>query len=87
MYCVKPIDKEAILKAAEETKAIITIEEHTNYGGMGSMVSQIVAGYKPIKVVNMCLPDAPVVTGKSQEVFDHYQLNSDGLVAKVKEII
>ena len=87
MYCVKPIDKEAVIKAAQETKAIITIEEHTSYGGMGSMVSQIVAENAPVKVVNMCLPDSPVVTGKSQEVFDHYHLNAEGIVAKVKAIL
>lgn len=87
MYCVKPLDEEAVLKAAKETKAIITIEEHTNYGGMGSLVSQLVAANVPVKVVNMCLPDAPVITGKSQEVFDYYHLNADGIAAKVKEIL
>ena len=87
MYCVKPIDKDAVLKAAKETKAIITIEEHTCYGGLGSIVSQIVAANNPVKVVNMCLPDAPVITGKSQEVFDYYGLNADGITAKAKEIL
>lgn len=87
MYCIKPIDKDAVLKAAKETKAIITIEEHTSYGGLGSIVSQIVAENCPKKVVNMCLPDAPVITGKSQEVFNYYHLNADGIVAKAKEII
>ena len=84
MYCVKPIDKEAVIKAAMETKMIVTIEEHTAFGGMGSMVSQIVAENAPVKVINMCLPDAPVVTGKSQEVFDHYHLNAQGIIDKIK---
>lgn len=87
MYCVKPIDKEAVIKAAQETKAIVTIEEHTSYGGMGSMVSQIVAENAPVKVINMCLPDSPVVTGKSQEVFDHYHLNAEGIVDKIKTLL
>lgn len=87
MYCVKPIDKEAVIKAAQETKAIVTIEEHTSYGGMGSMVSQIVAENAPVKVINMCLPDSPVVTGKSQEVFDHYHLNAAGIVDKIKTLL
>lgn len=87
MYCIKPIDKEAVIKAAKDTKAIITIEEHTSYGGMGSMISQIVSENNPIKVVNMCLPDSPVITGKSQEVFDYYKLNTLGLIEKVKELI
>jgi len=79
MYCVKPIDSEAIIKAAKETKAIITIEEHGAIGGMGAMVSQIVGSNKPIPVRNMALPDSPVITGKSQEVFDYYGLNAAGI--------
>ena len=87
MYCVKPIDEVAVLKAAQETKAIITVEEHTKYGGLGSMVSQIVAANFPKKVINLSLPDAPVVTGKSQEVFDHYGLNAAGIVKTAMELI
>ena len=79
MYCVKPIDAEAIIKAAKETKAIITIEEHSAIGGMGAMVSQIVGSHNPIPVRNMALPDSPVITGKSQEVFNYYGLNATGV--------
>ncbi len=43
MYCLKPMDAAAVLKAARETKGIVTIEEHTSYGGLGAMVSQITA--------------------------------------------
>ena len=68
MYCIKPMDREAVVKAAKETKGIITIEEHTRFGGMGSMVSQIVAAQVPnTRVVNLALPDTPVITGKSRK--------------------
>lgn len=87
MYCVKPLDREAVIKAAEETKGIITIEEHTHFGGLGSMVSQIVASRYCKKVINLSLPDAPVVTGKSQEVFDYYQLNAQGIVEKAVGLV
>jgi transketolase len=87
MYCVKPIDKEAVIKAAKETKAIITIEEHTFIGGLGAMVSQIVCTECPKKVINMALPDAPVVTGNSKEVFDHYGLNKEGIVKCAMELM
>lgn len=87
MYCVKPLDTKAIIKAAQETKVIVTIEEHTLFGGLGSMVSQVVAEHAPVKVVNMTLPDTPVITGKSQEVFDHYQLNAAGIVNTVKTLL
>lgn len=87
MYCVKPLDKEAIIRAAKKVKAVITVEEHAPFGGLGSMVSQVVAAECPKKVVNLALPDAPVITGNSKEVFDYYGLNAEGIVKKVLEII
>jgi len=87
MYCVKPIDAAAVIKAAKETRAIITIEEHVAIGGMGAMVSQIVGREKPIPVLNMALPDSPVITGKSNEVFDYYGLNTPGIVRAALELI
>ncbi|MCR5175599.1 MAG: transketolase family protein [Anaerovibrio sp.] len=85
MYCVKPIDRDAVIKAAKETKLIVTVEEHTMYGGMGSIVAQIVAGNAPVKVVNLTLPDEPVITGKSREVFSYYGLDAKGIVKTVME--
>lgn len=85
MYCVKPLDKEAIIKAAGNAKLVVTVEEHAPFGGLGSMVSQVVAGECPKKVVNLALPDAPVITGTSKEVFDYYGLNGEGIVKAVKE--
>lgn len=87
MYCVKPLDKEAIIRAAKKVKAVITVEEHAPFGGLGSMVSQVVAAECPRKVVNLALPDAPVITGNSKEVFDYYGLNAEGIVKKVLEIV
>jgi len=83
MYCVKPIDEDSIIKSCKETKAIVTIEEHCAIGGMGSMVSQIVGRTNPVPIINMTLPDSPVIAGKSGEVFDHYGLNADGIVKTV----
>ena len=85
MYCVKPLDKDAIVKAAKNAKLVVTAEEHSPFGGLGSMVSQVVGRECPKKVVNLSLPDAPVITGTSKEVFDYYGLNAQGLVKTVKE--
>lgn len=87
MYCVKPLDKEAIVKAAKGAKAVITVEEHAPYGGLGSMVSQVVSGECPRKVINLALPDAPVITGTSKEVFNHYGLNAEGIAKAAAEAI
>ena len=87
MYCVKPLDTEAIVKAATGAKAVVTVEEHAPFGGLGSMVSQVVGSECPRKVINIALPDAPVITGTSKEVFDHYKMNAEGIAAKAKEAL
>jgi transketolase len=87
MYCIKPIDRDAVIKAAHETKAIITIEEHGQFGGMGAIVSQIVASEHPVAVKNIALPDSAMITGTSREVFDHYELNAGGIVKIAMELM
>lgn len=87
MYCVKPLDTEAIVKAAGNAKAVLTVEEHAPYGGLGSMVSQVVGANCPKKVINLALPDAPVITGTSKEVFDYYGLNAEGIAKKAMELV
>lgn len=87
MYCVKPFDKETLLRMVSCVKAVITAEEHAPFGGLGSMVSQAVGSECPKKVVNLSLPDAPVITGTSKEVFDYYGLNAEGIAAKARELV
>ena len=87
MYCIKPLDKEAIVKAASNAKVVVTAEEHAPFGGLGSMVSQVVGAECPRKVLNIALPDAPVVSGTSQEVFDYYGMNAEGIAKTVKDAL
>ena len=87
MYCVNPLDKEAIVKAASNAKVVVTAEEHAPFGGLGSMVSQVVGAECPRKVLNIALPDAPVVSGTSQEVFDYYGMNAEGIAKTVKDAL
>lgn len=87
MYCVKPLDRNAVIEAAKKVKAVLTVEEHAPFGGLGSMVAQVVGEYCPKKVVNLSLPDAPVITGTSKEVFDYYGLNAEGIAKKIREIL
>ena len=83
MYCVKPLDREGIIEAAKKVKLVVTVEEHSPFGGLGSMVSQLVGSECPRKVINLALPDAPVISGTSQEVFDYYGLNASGIAERV----
>lgn len=85
MYCVKPLDRDAVIRVAQETGLIVTVEEHSPFGGLGAAVSQTVAASCPRKVINLALPDAPVITGTSRQVFDYYGLNAEGIAQVVEE--
>ena len=86
MHCIKPLDTESVLSAAKNVKTIFTVEEHSVYGGLGAAVSQLVAAsyLKPVHTV--ALPDEPVITGKPDEVFEHYNMNGKGLVNRILEV-
>ncbi len=87
MYCVKPLDTETLLKYAQRAKIVVTAEEHAPTGGLGSMVAQAIGENCPRFVKNLSLPDAPVITGTSREVFDAYGLNAAGIAQAVRSIL
>lgn len=87
MYCVKPLDKEAVIKAARNARLVVTAEEHAPTGGLGSMVAQVVAEHCPRRVKNLTLPDSPVITGTSSEVFHYYGLDAQGIAGTVEELL
>lgn len=79
MYCIKPLDTASLLEAAKAARVVLTVEEHSPFGGLGAMVAQVISAHCPKKVVSLALPDAPVVTGTSAEVFRHYGLTPEGI--------
>lgn len=87
MYCLKPIDEKAVIEAAKSAKAVLTVEEHSPFGGLGAMTAQIVSRECPKTVINMSLPDEPVITGTSAEVFEYYGLTGEGIAKKAMEIL
>ena len=87
MYCVKPLDKEGLLKAAKGKKLIVVAEEHAPFGGLGSMVAQVISANDPKKVICLALPDAPVITGTSPEVFAYYGLTGEGIAETVRKTL
>lgn len=87
MYCVKPLDREAVMEAARNADIVVTAEEHSPYGGLGAVVAQVVSEYCPRLVKCLSLPDAPVITGTSKEVFAHYGLTGEGIAATVEDLI
>ena len=87
MYCVKPLDVNAVEKAAKNAKVVLTIEEHSPYGGLGSRVAQVVGEKCPRLVKTLSLPDAPVITGTSAEVFAYYGLDARGIARTASELL
>ena len=86
MYSIKPIDEEAVLKAARETKGIITIEDHSIIGGLGGAVSEVTATHHPAKVVRIGIQDRFGRSGDSKSLFKLYGLTAENLVQAVKNL-
>ncbi len=87
MHTVKPIDKELVLKAASETGAIVTAEEHNIYGGLGSAVAEVVCEGKPVPVMRVGTLDKFGKSGKPAELFELYGLTAENIALKAKEAI
>lgn len=82
---IKPLDGETILKAAKETKFIITAEEHSVIGGLGSAVSEFLSEVYPTKVKKLGIYDKFGQSGKGEELLEKYDLTAAKLVQMVKE--
>ncbi|MDP4207969.1 MAG: transketolase C-terminal domain-containing protein [Bacteroidota bacterium] len=79
MHTLKPFDKEIVEKAARETGRIITVEEHSIFGGLGSAVTEIVSQVNPVPVRILGIPDEYAVHGTPLQIFHHYGIDSDGI--------
>ena len=84
MHTVKPLDEALVLKAAKETGAIVTTEEHNIIGGLGSAVADYLAGVYPVPVVRHGVNDEFGRSGKAAEVLEAYGLTAVGIVEKVR---
>ncbi|SHJ42892.1 transketolase family protein [Hespellia stercorisuis] len=87
MYCLKPMDEDAIVKAAGASKLLVTVEEHSIFGGLGSLVSQVTAEKCPTRVKQIALPDGHIITGTNKEVFTYYEMDAPGIAKQVKEAL
>lgn len=87
MYCVKPLDEETLLAAAENVKLVVTVEEHSPFGGLGSIVSQVISAHCPRRVINLALPDGHMIGGTNREIFAHYGLDGPGIARTVQSAL
>ena len=87
IHTIKPIDEELIIKAAKETGVIVTAEEHSVIGGLGSAVAEVVSENCPVPVLRVGVKDTFGESGKPNELLEKYGLTSNDIVNKVKKAL
>ncbi|MEQ8676870.1 MAG: transketolase C-terminal domain-containing protein [Aggregatilineales bacterium] len=88
MHTLRPFDTEALLDAAHNTRAIITVEEHSVHGGLGECCAGILMqrGINiPLKIVG--IPDEYIINGEQSDIFDYYGISGEGLAASAREML
>ena len=86
MHTIKPLDEAAVQKAVEETRRIITFEDHNIHGGLGSAVADVIAsGGKGCAFTKVGIPDCYCEVGYPEDLYSHYKLDTDGIIEKVRE--
>lgn len=87
IHTIKPIDAEIIIKAANETKAIVTAEEHSVIGGLGSAVAEVVVKHAPVKMAMVGQQDTYGESGKPDELKKKYGMTAEEIVTAVKSVL
>ncbi|HLV99929.1 MAG TPA: transketolase family protein [Ktedonobacterales bacterium] len=87
MSTVRPIDREAILRAARETRALITVEEHTIYGGLGSAVAEVVTTTLPVPMRILGIPGTFAPTGSEEFLLEYFGLTAQGIRLAARELL
>lgn len=87
VHTIKPIDKEAVVKAAEDTGAIVTCEEHSILGGLGSAVAETLVENKPVPMERIGVQDVFGESGKPNELLAKYHLTAEDIAAAAKKAI
>ncbi len=87
MHTIKPLDKDIVIKAAKETGAIVTAEEHSVVGGLGSAVSEVLAEEYPVPVVKLGVYDEFGHSGPAPKLLDEFGLRAVNIVEKAKKAL
>lgn len=87
IHTLKPLDEKAVIDSAKKTGKVITVEEHSLYGGLGSAVSEALCEESGIKQKIIAFPDEELVTGNTQELFEHYGLAGTKVAETTKKFL
>lgn len=85
VHTIKPLDQDMILKSASKTKKVVTVEEHSVIGGLGSAVSDCLSANLPVLTCKIGVPDCFGESGTAEELLAKYGLDADGIYRKVLE--
>ena len=83
IHTVKPIDKDMVIKCAKETKKLISVEDHSVIGGLGSAISEVLTEEYPVKLVRMGINDTFGKSGKAIELMQYFGITAENIVEKV----
>lgn len=83
IHTIKPIDKELIVKCAKETDKIITVEDHSIIGGLGSAVCEVLSEEYPTKVIRMGIPDCFGKSGKATDLMKYFRIDAQAICQRV----
>ena len=84
VHTIKPIDREMIIKCAKETKKLITIEDHSVIGGLGTAICEVLSEEYPTKVVRMGMQDKFGKSGKAEQLLKYFKLDSQAIIEEIK---
>ncbi len=87
IHTIKPLDKELIIKAARETGRIVTVEEHSVMGGLGSAVAEAVTEEFPVPVIKIGVNDVFGHSGPAVELLKEFGLSSENIISTVKKVL
>ena len=82
VHTIKPIDKEMIVKCAKETKKLVSVEDHSVIGGLGSAISEVLTEECPVKLERMGMKDIFGKSGKAEDLLKYFELTSEAIVKK-----
>lgn len=88
LHTLRPFDEKTILEMAEKAKAVITVEEHSIFGGLGSIVASLLMQnriFRPLKLI--AFPNEELITGNQTEIFNHYGISMTGITRAAVELL
>ena len=87
IHTIKPLDEELVVKAAQETGKVVTVEEHSVIGGLGGAVAEVLSEKAPTKMLRIGINDVFGESGPALQLLEKYGIDAEGIYKKVKDFV